>query len=180
MKNNFPKMSLLFSIIFLAFSLSAFLFLYKEVDKNNKISQRVLTDWQAEANKQDQIKSLDRSMKMIEKEKVLLESHFAASSDIVPFLDTIEKLASQAGTKAEILSVDIAKDNPSLMVQMKTSGSFSSIYKFLELLENSSYELEFVLVDIKSTSAEDISVQKGVKIPQWEAVFGIKLLSFVQ
>ena len=178
MQNNFPKIPLFLSLMFLAFSLFTFVFLYKEIDQNIQESEQILTNWQAETNRRDQIKSLTNSVKMVDKERVLLESHFAQSSDIVPFLDTIEKLALEVGAKAEVVSVDISKDNTLLLVEMRASGSFKTLYNFLNLLENSPYELEFSVVDMQKEEGQVVS-NKGAKISKWQAVFRIKLLSFV-
>ena len=136
-------------------------------------------EWQNETNRRNEIKSLERSIKAIDQEKILLESHFAQSSNIVPFLDTIEQLASRVKAKSEVVSVDILKDVNQFLVVIKTSGSFESIYKFVKLLENSPYELEIASLDIQKSSAQTVS-DKKVAIPQWEAVFKIKLLSFIQ
>lgn len=167
---KFKKTPLILSIMFLAFSCFAFFFLYKEINNNKKIAQETQTKWQDEANRRDGIRSLERLVKSITKEKDLLESHFAQSSNIVPFLDTIEKLAVSSKTKSEVVSVDISQDGSGLLVGLKASGNFEAIYKFLTLLENSPYELEFISVNIQKLSA-----QAG-----WEATFKIKLLSFIQ
>lgn len=176
MQNNlhhsqkFKKMPLIFSIIFLAFSCFAFFFLYKEINNNKKISEKTQIEWQNETSRREDIRSLERSIKSISKEKTLLESHFAQSSNIVPFLDTIEKLALSSKNKSEVVSVDILQDGSGLLIGLRASGSFEAIYKFLTLLENSPYELEFISVDMQR-----LSLQAG-----WEVVFKIKLLSFTR
>jgi len=179
MQSNFFKMPLFFSIIFFIFSCSAFFYFYKTINDNNKKSQLAEIQWQTETFKQDEIKTLDYSVKIIEKERAQLETHFAQSSDIVPFLDTIEELAPQAGTKAEITSVDVLKNYAGLMVGMKAMGTFNSLYKFLILLENSPYELEFVAMDIQKETLPDVE-NKNKQDSKWNAVFKIKLLSFVE
>ncbi|MFA5778057.1 MAG: hypothetical protein WC870_01010 [Candidatus Paceibacterota bacterium] len=175
---NFKKKPLIISIVFLLFSCLAFFFLYKEINNNKKIEELAQTEWQNEANRREGIKLLDRSIKTISEERASLESHFAQSSDVVPFLDTLEKLAFSVGAKHEVVSVDISEDKTGLSVGLKASGSFEVIYKFLTLLENSPYELEFTSVDIQKLETQTISAKKVV-VPQWGAVFKIKLLSFV-
>ncbi len=185
MQNNlyssqkFKKMPLFFSIMFLAFACFAFFFLYKEINDNKKISEKKQIEWQSEADRRDEIKLLEGSIKDISKEKTLLESHFAQSSDVVPFLSTIEQLALSIRAKIEVVSVDILKDNTGLLVGLKASGSFETIYKFLTLLENSPYELEFVSMDMQNLSTQTVSNKKVVN-RQWEAFFKVKLLSFIQ
>src|SRR6185503_21178190 len=111
MKRNLKKGPLFFASMLFLISCFAFYFVYREVDANNKASQELEIKWQMEADRRDEIKSFDRSMKAIEEERASLETHFAKSSDIVPFLDTLEATASLAGIKAEVASVDIPKNN---------------------------------------------------------------------
>jgi uncharacterized protein YkvS len=175
MQNNphnfkkFKKMPFLFSILLLIFSCTVFFFLYKQINDNKKIAEKEQIEWQNETDRRNEIKSLERLIKEIDQERVLVESHFAQSSNIVPFLDTIEGLASKVNAISEVVSVDIIEDTSQLLVVIKTLGSFESIYKFLKLLENSPYEIEFASVDIQKSNTQT-----------WEAIFKIKLLSFVQ
>ncbi|OGI62721.1 hypothetical protein A2818_02715 [Candidatus Nomurabacteria bacterium RIFCSPHIGHO2_01_FULL_40_12] len=171
MQNNFPKMPLLFSFLFLLFSCLVFFYFYREIDDNNTAYLLAEQAWHNETLRRDEIKALERSIKTIEKEKVQLETHFAQGSDIVPFLDTIEGLGSQTGIIAEVVAVDISEDQTGLLVGMKVSGSFEGLYKFLTLLENSPYELEFVAFNIRKENSQDAV---------WDAIFQIKLLSFVK
>ena len=167
------KKSLILSIILFIFFSFVFIFLYKDINNKKEMIQIAQERWQAEATRRENVKSLLNSVQSIKTERTLLDTHFVQSSDIVPFLDTIEKLAKNVGANAEVISVDVAKDNLSLVVQMSASGSFETIYRLILLLENSPYNLEFVLVDIKNL---DSSIKK---ISQWTATFQIKLLSFI-
>lgn len=167
------KKSLILSIIFFVFFSFVFVFLYKDINNKKEAIQIAQEKWQTETTRRENIKFLIDSVESIKTEKTLLDSHFVQSSDVVPFLDTIEGLAKNVGANAEVISVDVVKDNSSLVVQMSASGSFETIYKLILLLENSPYDLEFILVDIKNLNS---SIKK---IPQWTATFQIKLLSFL-
>jgi hypothetical protein len=167
------KKSLILSIIFFIFFSFVFVFLYKDINNKKEAIQTAQEKWQTEAIRRENIKFLIDSVKSIKIERTSLDTHFVQSSDVVPFLDTIEELAKNVGANAEVISVDVAKDNLSLVVQMSTSGSFETIYKLILLLENSPYDLEFILVDIKNLNS---SIKK---IPQWTATLQIKLLSFL-
>ncbi len=179
MQNNFPKIPIFLSIMFFALSCSAFFYLLMATNTNSKDSALVTAAWQAGVNRHDEIRSRARFLSQIKPERTSLETHFARSSDVVPFLDLLEGLAPRGGAKAKVSSVDILKDDVGLVVTMSASGSFESVYKFLTLLENSPYELEFVGVDIRKQGEPDLS-KKGVTISTWEAFLKIKLLSFIQ
>jgi hypothetical protein len=102
MQSNFPKIPFFLSAAFFILSCLIFVFFYKAINNNNIESQVREEEWQREALRREEIKTLDRSIEIIKEERAQLETHFAQSSDIVPFLDTIEKLAGEAGTKAEV------------------------------------------------------------------------------
>ena len=178
-QNSFSKILFLFSIVFFCISIIIFLFFYQEIKNNDKESQIKELEWRTEAKERSEIRTLDNLVKIIKSERAQLETHFAQSSDIVPFLDTIEGLASRATTKAETTSVNILEDHTGLVVGMKVSGTFSSLYKFLTLLENSPYELELIAMDIHARIVTDIG-SENEKDPKWDANFRIKLLSFVE
>lgn len=178
-QSNFFKMPLFLSVIFFCISFFLFFFFFRVINSNNKESQLREGEWQSETLRRDGIKALDNSVKIIEGERAQLETHFAQSSDIVPFLDTIEGLASKVGVTAEVTSVDILEDHTGLMVGMKASGIFNGLYKFLTLLENSPYVLEFVGVDMHKETGVGAG-SKNVPLPKWNVIFKIKLLSFVE
>lgn len=178
---NFKKISLILSALFLIFSCFVFFFLYKKINGNRKTEELAETKWRTETIRRENIKSLERSITSISKEKNLLELHFIQSSDVVPFLDIIEHLAIESKVKSEIVSVDFSKDSLGLLVELKTAGNFESIYKFLTLLENSPYELEFISVNMQNSSIQTVfGFGKKVTVPRWEAILKIKLLSFIQ
>jgi len=178
MKNNFQKILLLVSLVSLVLFCFAFVFLYKKINNNNKKTQQDEINLQIETLRRDNIASLNQILQEIAPDIALLDSHFIKSSDVVPFLNIIEKLASEAGVSAKIDSVDLKTDNSGLMVGFKASGDFEAIYKFLILLENSPYELEFVSMDIRKLDLPDVS-DKNSKNSDWEAIFKIQLLSFI-
>lgn len=175
MQNNFLKITFFSSLLFLCVSSILFLYFLKVTNKNYQEFQVKESEWKIETQRRDEIKSLERSFKTINKEIVQLDTHFAKSSDIVPFLDTIENLAKKAEIVAEITSVDVPKDEISLVVGMMASGSFTGSYKFLTLLENSPYALEFLAMEMHKESTSDNS-----KSAKWVTTFKIKLLSFVK
>ncbi len=174
MANKQPKVPLFLSILFLVISCVAFFLLHKQTKDNNAETKRALDEWQAEATLRNDIRELDHSMKIIEPERKMLDTHFANSSDVVPLLDTLESLATSVGAKPEISSVNIPDDGTALLISMKATGPFTSLYKFLKLLENSSYQLELTSMDLEKTSAS------ADKSELWSMSLSIKLITFIK
>jgi hypothetical protein len=65
-----------------------------------------------------------------------------------------------------------------LLVGVKVAGVFEAVYKFLTLLENSPYEIEFLSMDIHKTLVTDVA-GKSVGGSTWEAILKIRLLTFI-
>jgi hypothetical protein len=179
MNKHSLKTQLIFSAIFFALSFCVLFFVYQQIKNIEHDGDQKLTEWRIESARRDEIKSLDSLMKKIEPQKELLYMHFAESLNPVPFLDTIERLATSVNAKNKVSSVDISKDGKSLIVGMNASGSFESFYKFLTLLENSQYNLEFLSIDMQK-SGEVGSATTSAPLGDWSAAIKIKLLTFIK
>lgn len=177
MKNNFQKIILFVSVALLLFFCFVFVFLYREINDNYQKIQQDTINLQTEERQRDNITSLNRTLQKIAPDRALLESHFVKSSNIVPFLNMIEKLAQETRVSAQIDSINTKMDNSEITVDLKASGSFEVIYKFLTLLENFPYELDFISMDMRKSSV-DVS-DKNIKNSNWEVILKIQLLSFV-
>jgi hypothetical protein len=178
MKNKVKKNLLIVPILFLLIAIAAFLFLYREIKNNTKTTNELSASLQTEVLKRNEIKTLNNYFQSIETEKAELETHFIQSSNVVPFLDTLENLASRVATKTEVSSINVAKDNTGLVVEMKNTGTFPQIYKFITLLENAPYELEFLSVDMHKFTGQN-NPEENVGADEWEAVIRLKLVSFI-
>jgi hypothetical protein len=175
MKNSLPKIQIFLSVaFFIACSLAA-LYIYKETTRNNQEAEARQDEIAAADYAKDEVKLLNDSIKSIESEKSALESHFVKSSNVVPFLDSIEGAAKVVGVKSEVASVEVSPEHDALLVELDASGSFPLVYKFLRLLETSPYELSLTSVTLERSTSMDV---KGTA-PRWDAKFKIKVLSFV-
>ena len=176
---KFQKRPLLFSLVFFAVVLTVYFFLHKLVVHKNIIAKQAQSAWQEEIDKRVELQSLERLLKATNMERSALDSHFIKSTDIVPFLDMLEKTADKLGAKAEVSGLETPKDNSSLIVAVRVDGRFEAIYKFLLLLESAPYELDIVALDMQK-GADSVD-EKGKTIPSaWAAVFKVKILSFIQ
>ncbi len=197
MKNYFKYISLAIAVLCLGGLLAGFYFLYATILTSGEKTNQILAEVENETARREEIKLINKSIDTIKQDRDVINTHFAHSTDIVPFLNTIESLAPRAGAKVETSSVDALKDDTGLMVRLKVEGSFNSIYKFLMLLENSPYELDFSELIIDRVSEVEITpieqptqTEEGLpmeapepivrKDPKWQGVITVKLLSFIK
>lgn len=171
MKRIFGKTSIFISLIILIILIVVLFLLYNKIESNKLNYQDKETSWQIESQKRIQIKMLNNSISQIKNERGLLETHFAQSTDVVPFLNNLEETGSKIGARAEVAGVDISKDGKTLNVELKISGKFESIYKLIMLIENSSYIMDIASVDMSKENVKD-------KNANWKSSIKIKLLSF--
>lgn len=172
MKISNSKKYLIFVIIFWAMSICVLVVLYSQIATNKKIANKLEAQWQGEVITQGKIKTLERSINEINKERDSFESHFARSSDVVPFLDTVEDLATKVSAKANISTVDITDNPAGLVIGVNATGTFDAVYKFMMLLENSPYELEIAAFDLR----RDL----GDSTASWVVTLRVKVLSFTK
>lgn len=166
-RTNIHRMEMFLSIVLFIFACIIFVYIYGKIKENNQKAESEMVSWQVETERRNDITSLNDSLGQISSDRDLLGTHFAQSSDVVPFLNTIEQLSPPGGAKVEVDSVEAGTNNTGLTVELKASGSFEQVYKFLTLLENSPYELNFIAVDMHTATTS------------WEATFKIQLLSFI-
>lgn len=169
LRQKFDRLPFVVAVGFAIVSVLAFSILWYGVKKNIGAAEKAEISWRGEADRRSEVRLLERSLNDSEKEREELETHFAKSSNAVPYLDALEKLGREAGAEAQVTLVEIPGDKTSLLVDVDASGSFESLYKFVRLLENSRYELEFVSMTIKKVEGSG----------SWDAMLKIKLLSFV-
>lgn len=164
------------SVIFFALSILVFVFVYTQTIKINQKAKDISLEFGKEETRRNEIKALNNTVKSIEVERTLLDGHFAYKGNVVPFLDNLEDLASAVGAKASIISADEAKDVSVLSINLEAEGSFSSIYKFLTLLENSQYSITIDSMDLSKTPSLD--VDSAVSL--WEINLKIRLISYIK
>ena len=173
MRIKLPKIRILLAVGFFLCSLLLFDLLYGYVNKKNKAATTLERKWKVEELRRENVKNLERFLEEKGGEISMLDTHFVGSGDVVTFLDLIESLGKQAGSQSEVTLIDIPKDNSGLLVEVRSEGSFDSIYKFLRLLENATYELEIVSFEMSTSSGEEETY------PVWNATFRIRLISFI-
>jgi hypothetical protein len=180
MKNKSQKILLFLSIASFLILCALFFFFYQKIENNIAVAKQLQVNLQTEIAKREQIEDFNNSFKSITPDETLFETHFAQSSNIVPFLNAIEQMADSVGTQSEVSSISVAGDNTGLIVDMNDTGSFSQVYKFITLLENSPYELQFDSVDMSITIPNTPDKKKGsAKGNVWQATIEMKLISFI-
>lgn len=170
--------NIIISILCLSVCMFAFVYVLREIQSKNEAATQAIEEFKTESERINKISALNEEIKTIKDKTDKLDTHFAKSSDIVPFLDNLQSLGVLAGAPLEVSSVSLSPEGDTLDVEVKAEGSFVSVHKLLALMQNSQYQLQFSMVKFSTNTF--LAADKKIKSsnPTWEAVFTIKLTSF--
>jgi len=175
MKKITPKIIFYVAIIFFVLACLIFFWLYKDIKHKDQVARELEQNLETENDKIANMQSLVKLLENTQEERQAIDSHFINSLNIVPLFNFFENSAPLVGAVAEVMSVDVPKNNENsdLTMDINAKGSFESLYKFLMLIENSPYDLEVVFMDIKKESSNTAG-------QEWQADLKIRLISFIQ
>lgn len=165
------KIKFALALFFFLFAVGVFTTLFIYINNKNQVALTRMDDWHKEEDRRANIETMEKFLASKSAASLELDKHFVKSTDIVSFLDLIERLAPKVGSSAEVTLVDVAKDGTGLYVEVKSKGSFESLYRFLSLLENAPYILEITSMSMRAPGASEGG--------PWDATFKLKLVSFI-
>jgi len=115
------------------------------------------------------INEINKSLVVNKEAKGKIESVFLDENSLINFIKELEYFAQKTGMELDMKGVRILKEtNSGAVFNFIVEGSFSGIYRYLTLLENSRYQLRF----------EGINIQKSLNDENWVAALELKVLSF--
>lgn len=116
-----------------------------------------------------------------------LSSFYIKEGEIVAFAQKIESLGALSGTRLKIEALDpglTEKTIPFLSFRIKATGSFSSILKLLNLLENFPGKFEWKTVRLTSIGSADqqsgAGETKKLGVNEWSVEVFINALNFTK
>lgn len=138
--------------------------------QNIKITEKIIS---VESRVND-IKNLEILFNSVKEGREEISQNIIAGKDeLVKFIENIEFLAVNVGTKMEIKSVGIPENQADLspIFNIELRGNFSDIFHFIEMLENLPYFISF----------KNVAIQRNLsqKEYKWEAKMNFTVLSYL-
>lgn len=124
-----------------------------------------------------QISTIRSNVAATQENRQTLGSYFIDQENIVPFLETIELYATDAGVRMTFNAVEWQKDPVSLRISVLGSGSFLGAYRFVKLIENAPYEMTIDSVDVRRSVPVGFIPLEGQGTGTWEARVILRVLS---
>jgi len=123
---------------------------------------------------EEKTKKLEVVKRLIEEMKEdldTLDSYFTNEDEVVLFIEDIENMGAKSGVSLSLRSVNVDKENGgSLYVSLIASGSWESVYHFLNLLELFPANIHIDKVSFTKKERSDSGI--------WVGDFSLSLLSF--
>lgn len=141
--------------------------------KNAKTSELFVAS-HSRATDKEKNQGLERMLKDTETERKKLSEYFITKKNAVSFIEQMEKIGKSAHVALSVNSVsDEAKDTGVINLNFSVMGSFSNIFRFIELVDTVPYK-----VTIKKMDIQAVNDQKEENL-KWSGSFTVMLESFV-
>jgi hypothetical protein len=181
MNKNRTKILFALSIVTMMLACTTLVFFLRVIkNKNEHTSALTLTLADKMAEKQS-TEDTKKKTGEVETTRALVESYFVNSSESDAFINYLEGLGTTAGSEVTVDSLDIAPASKNiLLVQISGSGTFSSLMRTLELLENSPYKIHVMRTYFNQQSIVDTTgdakAPKKTAGPTWKSEIGFSVL----
>lgn len=174
MKNKQTSRLLIVFILADVVLLGAYGYLLSVVNTKNLETADLYTASHQAASGQEKILGLGRILKDTEKDRNKLSEYFVTKTNPVAFIEQIEKIGKNAGVDLVVSTVsDTTKDNGGIQLSFSATGSFSSVYRLIALVESMPYKVTLRKADVQMSG--DQKDASGT----WKGNFTVMLESFV-
>lgn len=138
-------------------------------------------------NRINNVQTLERLLNDFSEEEETLNSAILAEDDLVEFIEFLEDLAQRSKIGLSISSASLPEStkkrksapasfaNP--VFEIKASGSFDDLMRYLILLENSPFQVSFQRINIQALGSTQQTFLETEE--DWQAIFKINVLSYM-
>ncbi len=170
---------LIVSTIFLLGAFSLFGYLFYNVRAESQSVSELSAQIEQLSNEESTSSTLKHSVAVTEGDSSKLNSYFVSSDNVVSFINSMEALGVNVGSDVSTTSIDPGKDSSTLTFNIVAKGSFSSVSRFVTLLENVPYQVRIQKLDLEKNMADIKTLQKGDKWYDWDATITLVLKSYI-
>ncbi len=132
----------LLAILVLIAALSAYGFWYASVSKKTAEASTLASDIQTKHQDSERVKAAKDELQKIATQESLVNGYYVETSDVVPFLETLQTTGKNLGSTVEVVSVsaDPGKPHTHLNLSLSITGPFDSVVRTLGALEYAPYD----------------------------------------
>jgi len=172
---------LVLTSILLFVSLFTYLYFFWVIKRSNENISLLQKEVIRLEIQESEIDKLKKNLASTKENQEKLSSYFIDINNPVPFFEVVEGYGRGAGVKTVFNDVTLKKDPYRLDAGLTATGSFSGIYRFLQILESAPYEFSITKLNLQRVVPLGLE-QLGAKpsLPEWEARILISVVSITK
>lgn len=158
-KRNTFLILILSLVTFLAV-LFLLLFLFNIIKNKNLHINATLQTLENRINDKEKEKLLKQKILEVQDTSKELKGHYLDKEEIDVFVTNFENLGNKINTEITFKNVEVLKDNNLINFKILITGNFSQVIRFIELLENSPYQINIEQVFLnKSINLDNKNIE---------------------
>ncbi|CAN5714080.1 hypothetical protein BH11PAT2_BH11PAT2_09020 [soil metagenome] len=132
----------LLAIVALIIAFSAYGVWYATVSKKSAEAASLASQIQTKHQDSQRVQEAKDQLQKISAQESLVNGYFVATSDVVPFLESLQSTGKSLGSTVQVVSVsaDPGKPHSHLNLSLSITGPFDSVVRTLGALEYSPYD----------------------------------------
>lgn len=139
-----------------------YVFLFIKVNSINLEVAKSLSEIRSEDNKEAQLRMVGKSLETTTEERKRLQELFVGSESVVAFIELLESLGTDAGTKVTIESLTVTESNfehiENLNIRLSAEGNYKDVYGLTQAIGELPYSVIWKRLSFnKEASEEEIS-----------------------
>lgn len=188
MKKNHTTLILIFSIIATLLTVCLFVFFLKVIKNKNQHTSVALTTLENKIKEKENAALFAEKITEIKSIQDSVNNHFVDPDKIDTFVGYLEDLGTSVGSRVMVENIEVPpKTNNLILIKLSIDGTFQSVIKTINLLENIPYQTNInqvylnkeikqsvVKLDEKGQIIKDLTVKD---IPTWQASVSFNIVS---
>jgi hypothetical protein len=153
MKRSFTQ--LILALIFFGVVLAGYAAWYFSVQKESAVAAQLASQIDDQSKNSTRSAAAQKALASLSLEQAEIEGHFIATQDVVPFLESLQKMGTTLGTVVSVGSVAAdPSPRPHLVLSLSIKGSFDGIMRTLGAIEYEPYDIRVTSFSINNAPSD--------------------------
>lgn len=150
------QIQLALAVLTLLVTLGAYVFAYHTVGKESATATALITDIQAKTLATAHVAQAKKALSSLESEEAAINHYLIQQTDIVTFLESVQRTGSDLGAHVTVVSVtnDTSGGHPHLALSLQITGSFDAVFRTIGALEYGPYDSMVQSLTLDSTATD--------------------------
>jgi len=179
MKKSYTIIKLILSILVTLLVVALFVFFLKVIKNKNQTISASMAVLQGKIKEKEDSVNFSEKILEIKEIQISINDYFINADKIDTFVDYLEGLGSQLGSKVLVKNIELLKEiENTIAIKLSIIGTFEQVSKTIILLENIPYQVNITQVYFNNNIKEEKNEEdKIIKTTEWQADVSFNILS---